>query len=103
VLSAAGLGGRRHGATVRIAGAIVVKQHPETAKGHVFLSLEDETGMANVIIRPATYRQYKRVLDANAAVVVTGTLQTLDGVISVLAARLDGLALFVKIAAREWQ
>ena len=59
--------------------------------------------MANVIIRPATYREYKRVLDANAAVVVTGTLQTQDGVISVLATRLDGLPLFVKIAAREWQ
>src|SRR6266566_4165557 len=103
VLSAAALAGGSHGAVVRIAGAIVVKQHPETAKGHVFLSLEDETGMANVIIRPATYRQYKRVLDANAAVVVTGTLQTQDGVISVLALRLDGLALFVKIAAREWQ
>jgi error-prone DNA polymerase len=103
VLSAAALAGRGHGDTVRIAGAIVVKQHPETAKGHVFLSLEDETGMSNVIIRPATYRQHKRVLDANAAVVVTGTLQTLDGVISVLATRLDGLALFVKIAAREWQ
>jgi hypothetical protein len=43
------------------------------------------------------------VLDANAAVVVTGTLQAVDGVISVLALRLDGLALFVKIAAREWQ
>ena len=94
---------RRHGTTVRTAGAVVVKQHPETAKGHVFLSLEDETGMANVIIRPATYRLYKRVLDGNAAVVVTGTLQNLDGVISVLTTRLDGLALFVKIAAREWQ
>ncbi len=103
VLTAAGLAGGRHGAAVRIAGAIVVKQHPETAKGHVFLSLEDETGMANIIIRPATYRRHKRVLDANAAVVVTGTLQTVDGVISVLATRLDGLALFVKIAAREWQ
>jgi error-prone DNA polymerase len=103
VLTAAGLAGHSHGDTVRIAGAVVVKQHPETAKGHVFLSLEDETGMSNVIIRPATYRQHKRVLDANAAVVVTGTLQAVDGVISVLAMRLDGLALFVKIAAREWQ
>jgi len=103
VLTAAGLAGHSHGAAVRIAGAVVVKQHPETAKGHVFLSLEDETGMSNVIIRPATYRQHKRVLDANAAVVVTGTLQAVDGVISVLAMRLDGLALFVKIAAREWQ
>jgi error-prone DNA polymerase len=103
VLNTAALAGGRHGGVVRVAGAVVVKQHPETAKGHVFLSLEDETGMANVIIRPSTYRQYKRVLDANAAVVVTGTLQTVDGVISVLATRLDGLALFVKIAAREWQ
>jgi error-prone DNA polymerase len=103
VLTAAALAGRRHGDRVRTAGAVVVKQHPETAKGHVFLSLEDETGMANIIIRPGTYRLYKRVLDGNAAVVVTGTLQNADGVTSVLATRLDGLALFVKIAAREWQ
>jgi error-prone DNA polymerase len=103
VLTAAALAAVKDGATVHVAGAVVVKQHPETAKGHVFLSLEDETGMANVIIRPATYRQHKRVLDANAAVVVTGTLQSVDGATSVLATRLDGLALFVKIAAREWQ
>src|SRR2546425_1731192 len=91
------------GELVHIAGAVVVKQHPETAKGHVFLSLEDETGMANVIIRPATYQRYKRVLDSESAIVVAGALQTVDGVISVLAKRLDGLRLFVKIAAREWQ
>ncbi|HEV8229708.1 MAG TPA: OB-fold nucleic acid binding domain-containing protein, partial [Candidatus Limnocylindria bacterium] len=103
VIVATALGRRPHGVRVTVAGAVVVKQHPETAKGHVFLSLEDETGIVNVIIRPATYRQYKRVLDANAAVVVTGTLQTVDGVISILASRLDGLSLFVKIAAREWQ
>jgi error-prone DNA polymerase len=103
VLTAAALARGGHGAMVRVAGAVVVKQHPETAKGHVFLSIEDETGMANVIIRPATYRQHKRVLDEHAAVVVTGTLQAVDGVISVLTTRLDGLALFVTIAAREWQ
>ncbi len=102
VLSAIELGARAHGDLVRIAGAIVVKQHPETAKGHVFLSLEDETGMANVIIRPATYRRFKGALDAHAAVVVAGVLQTVDGVISVLAARLDGLDLFVQLKAREW-
>ena len=59
--------------------------------------------MANVIIRPATYQRYKRVLDSESAIVVAGALQTVDGVISVLAKRLDGLRLFVKIAAREWQ
>jgi error-prone DNA polymerase len=103
VLRACDLERRRHGSYVLIAGAIVVKQHPETAKGHVFLSLEDETGISNIIIRPATYRRYKRVLDSDAAVVVGGTLQTVDGVISVQAQRLDALTLFAKIAAREWQ
>jgi error-prone DNA polymerase len=103
VLRACDLVDHRHGEFVHIAGAVVVKQHPETAKGHVFLSLEDETGMSNVIIRPATYRRYKRVLDSESAIVVAGALQTVDGVISVLAKRLDGLGLFVKIAAREWQ
>ena len=103
VLRACDLERRRHGSYVLIAGAVVVKQHPETAKGHVFLSLEDETGISNIIIRPATYRKYKRVLDSDAAVVVGGTLQTVDGVISVTAQRLDALQLFAKIAAREWQ
>ena len=93
----------RHGASVVVAGAMVVKQHPETAKGHVFLSLEDEYGLANIIIRPATYAKYKPVVDLGGAVVVEGTLQHVDGVVSVLARRLDELALFVKLASRDWQ
>jgi len=87
------LAGRAHGTAVRVAGAVVVKQHPQTAKGHVFLSLEDETGIANVIIRPATYAACKPVLDRSAAVVVEGALQHQDGVVSVLARRLEGLDL----------
>src|SRR5256714_703502 len=78
VLRACDLESRRHGSYVLIAGAVVVKQHPETAKGHVFLSLEDETGISNIIIRPATYRLYKRVLDNDAAVVVGGALPPVD-------------------------
>jgi error-prone DNA polymerase len=92
-----------HGTTVTVAGAMVVKQHPETAKGHVFLSLEDEYGLVNIIIRPATYAKYKPVVDLGGAVVVEGTLQHVDGVVSVMARRLDELALFVKLASRDWQ
>ncbi|HVR88150.1 MAG TPA: error-prone DNA polymerase [Candidatus Limnocylindria bacterium] len=92
-----------HGAAVRVAGAIVVKQHPETAKGHVFLSLEDEYGLVNIIVRPATYARYKPVVDTGGAVVVEGALQHVDGVVSVLARRLDALTLFVKVASRDWQ
>ena len=92
-----------HGQLVHVAGAIVVKQHPETAKGHVFLSLEDEYGLLNIIIRPATYAKYKRVVDQGGAVVIQGTLQHVDGVVSVLATRLDELTLFVQLVSRDWQ
>ncbi len=92
-----------HGASVTVAGAMVVKQHPETAKGHVFLSLEDEYGLVNIIIRPATYAKYKPVVDLGGAVVVEGALQHVDGVVSVLARRLEELTLFVKLASHDWQ
>jgi error-prone DNA polymerase len=101
--SSADLQRAAHGSRVTVAGAMVVKQHPETAKGHVFLSLEDEYGLVNIIIRPATYAKYKPVVDLGGAVVVEGTLQHVDGVVSVLARRLDELALFVKLASRDWQ
>ena len=103
VRSSAELQGGSHGAAIRVAGAIVVKQHPETAKGHVFLSLEDEHGLVNIIIRPATYARYKPVVDTGGAVVIEGTLQHVDGVVSVLARRLDELTLYVKVASRDWQ
>ena len=102
VVTSVRLAALRHGQQVTVAGAVVVKQHPGTAKGHVFLSLEDEVGIANIIIRPATYRAFKRTLDERAAIVVEGTLQHVDGVISVLAHRLEALELFVPIARREW-
>jgi error-prone DNA polymerase len=69
----------------------------------VFLSLEDEVGIANVIVRPATYKATKAVIDTSAAVVVEGVLQNVDGVLSVLAARIEPVHLFVSLEAHEWQ
>jgi error-prone DNA polymerase len=103
VLRSIDLARTTHGRVVQVSGAIVVKQHPETAKGHVFLSLEDEVGIANVIVRPATYKVCKAVIDTSPAVVVEGTLQHVDGVVSVLARRVEPVHLFVRLAAREWQ
>ena len=103
VRTSADLAHGAHGMAVTVAGAMVVKQHPETAKGHVFLSLEDECGLTNIIIRPAVYAKYKPVVDLGGAVVVEGTLQHVDGVVSVLARRLDELTLFVKLASHDWQ
>ena len=80
-----------NGRLVRIAGSVIVRQRPGTAKGFVFLSMEDETGMMNAIVAPPTYDLYKVVLLSEPFLVIFGVLQNLDGVISVKAARIEGL------------
>ena len=102
VVRSTGLALGRDGAHVRVAGAMVVKQRPGTAKGFVFLSLEDEDGLVNIIVRPNIYAQYKRLIAENDAVVVEGRLQRQDGVISVLAEKITGIELFVKIHSHMW-
>ncbi len=92
VARAADLAGLKNGAWVRIAGAVVVRQRPGTAKGFVFLNLEDETGLANVIVRPALFHRYRLILVNEPFLFVAGTLQHEDGVISVRAERLAPLA-----------
>jgi error-prone DNA polymerase len=82
-----GRGGRR----VRVAGAVLVRQRPGTAKGFVFLSLEDETGIANVIVTPDVFAAYKRVIVDEPYLLVEGVLQNQDGAVSVKADRVDGL------------
>jgi error-prone DNA polymerase len=73
------------GARVRVAGSVIVRQRPGTARGFVFLSLEDETGIANVIVAPALFARRRLVLVAEPFLLVEGILQTQDGVISVRA------------------
>jgi len=80
-----------NGRLVRIAGSVVVRQRPGTAKGFVFLSMEDETGIMNAIVAPPTYDRYKLALLTAPFLMVFGVLQNLDGVISVKAARIEPL------------
>ena len=79
------------GRVVRIAGSVIVRQRPGTAKGFVFLSMEDETGIMNAIITPDTFDRYKFEVLGERFLLIEGVLQNLDGVISVKAARIDGL------------
>ncbi|HKW02862.1 MAG TPA: error-prone DNA polymerase [Vicinamibacterales bacterium] len=81
----------RAGRRVRVAGAVLVRQRPGTAKGFVFLSLEDETGIANVIVTPDTFGVYKRVIVDEPYLLVEGVLQNQDGAVSVKADRVDAL------------
>ena len=88
VRRAADLATGRHGTWVKVAGAVVVRQRPGTAKGFVFLNLEDETGLVNVIVRPALFRRYRLALVNEPFLLVEGTLQHQDNVVSVRAERL---------------
>jgi len=80
-----------HGRLVRIAGSVIVRQRPGTAKGFVFLSMEDETGVMNAIIEPGTYDRYKLVVVGEAFLLIDGVLQNQDGVISVKVGRVEAL------------
>jgi error-prone DNA polymerase len=73
------------GARVRTAGAVIVRQRPSTAKGFVFLTLEDETGMAQAIIRPDLFRKERALITGSPGLVVEGILQKQDGALSVRA------------------
>ena len=81
----------RAGRRVRVAGAVITRQRPGTAKGFVFLSLEDETGIANIIVNPDVYARDKRTIVEEPYLLVEGTLQNQDGAVSVKASRVDSL------------
>jgi len=81
----------RAGRRVRVAGAVLVRQRPGTAKGFVFLSLEDETGIANIIVTPDVFGVYKRTIVDEPYLLVEGVLQNQDGAVSIKADRVDAL------------
>jgi error-prone DNA polymerase len=76
---------------VRVAGAVITRQRPGTAKGFVFLTLEDETGIANIIVRPDLFAEQRRAVVGEAYLLVEGTLQIQEGVTSIKAERFFGL------------
>jgi error-prone DNA polymerase len=92
VLSAAELRTRRDGEFVRTAGCVIARQRPGTAMGFIFLSMEDETGISNVIVTPALYERDRLVVVRSKFILAEGPLQNQDGVIHVKASRLISLS-----------
>jgi error-prone DNA polymerase len=82
------------GRRVRTAGAVIVRQRPGTAKGFVFLTLEDETGMAQAIVRPDLFREQRSIIVGSPGLVVEGILQKTDGTLSVKAEKFWALREF---------
>jgi len=91
VLSSGELEGRRDGQNVCVAGWVVVRQRPPTAKGHVFITLEDEEGLVNLIVRPNVYERYRGALRDAPLLLVEGRLQREGHALSVLVHRVVAL------------
>lgn len=92
ILSAEELRTRRDGEYVRVAGCVIARQRPGTAKGFIFISMEDETGIANVIVTPDLYDRDRVVVTRSKFLLVEGPLQNQDNVIHVKAMRLTALS-----------
>jgi len=92
VLSAKEITTLQNGVRVRVAGAVIARQRPGTAKGFVFLSLEDETGIANAIITPQLFDKDRTVVVHHPYLWIEGRLQNQDNVISVKAERVAPLS-----------
>ena len=87
VKSAHDLGRIPDGQYTKTAGCVIARQRPGTAKGFVFLSLEDETGIANIIVKPDLYEKCRLTINRAKFLRVDGILQNQDGVISIKASR----------------
>ena len=79
------------GRFVRVAGCVIVRQRPGTAKGFVFLSLEDETGIANIIVEPELFERERQTLISESFLLIEGVLQNQDRVTSVKARHVSPL------------
>jgi len=85
------LAGLASGAVLKVAGLVLVRQRPGTAKGVIFATLEDESGIANIIVWPKTFERYRPVVLGARFLSVSGRLQSEEGVIHIVADRLTDL------------
>jgi error-prone DNA polymerase len=82
----------RHGATVQIAGNVICRQRPGTAKGFVFISLEDETGVSNAIVDPDLFERFRLTITEEAFLLIEGEVQNSDGVVLIKTREMRALA-----------
>jgi error-prone DNA polymerase len=101
IYSAMDLPGCRNNASIRIAGCVIARQRPGTAKGFVFLSLEDETGIANIILTPDVFERDRLIVTRNRFLLISGIVQNTDGVIHVKAQQIEPL-LIVEIPVSSY-
>ncbi len=91
-LTARQLGLPPSGARVAVAGLVICRQRPGTAKGVIFLTLEDETGIANIVVWARVFERYRRAVIAGRCLKVTGKLERDGDVVHVLAESIEDVS-----------
>ncbi len=91
-LTAANLHQPPEGARVAVAGLVILRQRPGTANGVIFLTLEDETGVVNVVVWRALYEHARRAVIAGRLLRVTGRIQRQSGVVHIIAEQIEDLS-----------
>jgi error-prone DNA polymerase len=92
-----------NGRRIRAAGVVTHRQRPHTARGVTFLSLEDETGLLNVVCSAGVWARHRQVARTSAALVIRGTVETADGVTNLVADRIEPLDLAVRSTSRDFR
>ena len=91
----------KHGRRIRVGGVVTHRQRPMTAKGVIFLNLEDETGLLNVIVLPEVWAAQREVARRNVGLVIDGVLEHRDGVTNLVAKRFSGWPV-EGVKSRDW-
>ena len=91
-VTAARLGAPPGGARVTVAGLVILRQRPGTARGVIFLTLEDETGVVNIVVWHALYERFRRAVIAGRLLRVTGRVQREAGVVHVVAEEIEDIS-----------
>jgi error-prone DNA polymerase len=99
VTRAAELPALRNGRKVKVAGAVIVRQRPGTAKGIVFVSLEDETGIFKAVVLPELFEQSRMTILSEPYLMIEGKVQNVDGVIHILAQTITRIEPVAPVAA----
>jgi error-prone DNA polymerase len=97
------LPGEKAGTRVRVGGIVTHRQRPATAGGVTFVNLEDETGMLNVTCSPGLWQRYRRVARTSSALLVRGRLEKSEGVLNLVADRLEAITPPVTPASRDFR
>jgi error-prone DNA polymerase len=99
---ASGLLACEHGSRVVVGGVVTHRQRPATAQGVTFINLEDETGLINVVCSRGCWARYRRVARGAPALLVRGRLEKVEGVVNVVAERLELLPTHGNLPSRDF-